>query len=87
MTNDLPARLRCWPYAVEAIASFAPGPIIKIDVLRWDCEEAADEIEKMKKFIESISEASGPYPDLDGHRIVADARAVLAKHKEKHHEE
>ena len=35
------------------------------------------EVERLREFLESIGDASGPYPDLYGHRIVGDSRQVL----------
>lgn len=44
----------------------------------WDAVTAKNaRIEELETFVESIGDATGPYTDLDGHRIVADARAAL----------
>lgn len=40
-------------------------------------------IQKLIDFIESITDATGPYRDLDGHQIVADAYKVLAALEER----
>jgi hypothetical protein len=40
---------------------------------------AGCEAEAMRAFVESITDASGPYRYLDGTQIVIDARAVLAR--------
>ena len=39
--------------------------------------QAADRIEQLEAFVGRITDAGGPYTDLDGHRIVADAYAAL----------
>jgi len=39
--------------------------------------DAAGYIKNLEEFIESIGDASGPYPALDGMQIVADSRKVL----------
>lgn len=39
--------------------------------------ELAGRAARLTAFVESITDATGPYPDLNEHRIVADAYAVL----------
>lgn len=40
-------------------------------------DTAADRIEKLEAFVESIGMADGPYPELNGKQIVADSRRTL----------
>jgi hypothetical protein len=40
-------------------------------------KDALYDIMRFRAFIESITLIGGPYPDLNGHRIVQDARRVL----------
>ena len=40
--------------------------------------DAADELERLREFIESVTLANGPYQDLNGHRIVGDAYKILS---------
>ena len=40
----------------------------------------------MLAFIESITDASGPYQDLNGHRIIADAYTIASKAKGEWHD-
>ena len=42
------------------------------------CNELEDENKRLRDFIETITDATGPYPDLDRHPIVHDAWRVLA---------
>jgi len=41
--------------------------------------EIVAEIKRLREFIESITVIGGPYPDLNGHQIVADARKALSE--------
>lgn len=45
-----------------------------------EMEQAMDrsEVTRLRQFVESIVDANGPYPSLNGHQIVRDAYVVLA---------
>jgi len=36
----------------------------------------ADKLDQYEEFLETIQDACGPYPDLNGHQIVADVRKI-----------
>jgi hypothetical protein len=52
---------------------------IKIPSVACKLYQAFNSHDELVAFIESITDASGPYQEFDGHPIVAAARQVLAK--------
>ncbi|MFY8215132.1 MAG: hypothetical protein ACOVMP_00850, partial [Chthoniobacterales bacterium] len=57
--------------------SFDTDPNESAQVSGADFAMMCDEIKRLRAFVESIVDANGPYPSLNGHRIVRDAYAAL----------